>query len=116
MIMCVIRIQPIMAPGLEFKHVENVPLIYQSPKMNHMALASQTYVYHLNPTPYGQVWTYIMWIMSLSFTNPPNMNHMDLASQGYVYHLNPTPLWPSMDFYHMDNVPVIYQPNQFDPY
>ena len=91
MIMCVIRIQPIMAPGLEFKHVENVPLIYQSPKRNHMALASQTYVYHLNPTPYGQVWTYIMWIMSLSFTNPPNMNHMDLASQDYVYHLNPTP-------------------------
>ena len=56
-----------------------------------MDLASNDYVYHLTPTPYDPVWTSIMWIMSLSFTNPPNMNHMDLASQGYVYNLNPTP-------------------------
>ena len=66
--------------------------------MNHVDLVSNDYVYLLNPTPYGPVWSSSMWKMSLSFTNPPNMNHMDLASQDYVYHLNPTPygqVWSS---------------------
>ena len=112
-------------PSMDLYHVDNVPVIYQPtqyepygpclpgvcvssekcpchlltyPIWTIIDITSQYYVYHLNPPPYGPVWTSSMWMMSLSSTNPPNMNHYGPYLPVLCVSLEPHPLWPSMDF------------------